>query len=199
MTETDLFQEPDDATPLDPALRDDLIPTWVTTRADLNEAEEDNIVKGAAWARHRRGGAEALLNEDFAKNLHKQMFSEVWKWAGKYRQNELNIGIAPHLITAEMPVMFDNTRFWVENKTFAPDEIAVRLHHRLTQIHGFPNGNGRHARMMADLLIEKLGGNAFTWGSGTLHETGELRDAYIAAVKSADNHDLRPLMAFVHS
>ena len=82
MTETDLFQEPDDATPLDPALRDDLIQTWVTTRADLNEAEEDNIVKGAAWARRRRGGAEALLNEDFAKSLHKQMFGEVWKWAG---------------------------------------------------------------------------------------------------------------------
>ena len=199
MSETDLFQEPDDATPLDPALRDDLIQTWVTTRADLNEAEEDNIGKGAAWGRRRRGGAEALLNEDFAKSLHRRMFGEVWKWAGKYRQNELNIGIAPHLVAAEMPVMFDNTRFWVENKTFEPDEIAVRLHHRLTQIHGFPNGNGRHARMMADLLIEKLGGKAFTWGSGTLRETGALRDAYIAAVKSADNHDFGPLMAFVHS
>jgi Fic-DOC domain mobile mystery protein B len=154
MSETDLFQEPNDATPLDPALRDDLIQTWVTTRADLNEAEEENILKGAAWARRRRGGTEALLNEDFSKNLHKQMFGEVWKWAGKYRQNELNIGIAPHLVAAEMPVMFDNTRFWVENKTFQLDEIAVRLHHRLTQIHGFPNGNGRHGRMTADLLMK---------------------------------------------
>jgi Fic-DOC domain mobile mystery protein B len=173
--------------------------TWVTTRADLNEVEEENILKGAAWARHRRGGADTLLNEDFAKNLHKQMFGDVWKWAGKYRHNELNIGIAPHLVAAEMSVMFDNTRFWVENKTFPPDEIAVRLHHRLTQIHGFPNGNGRHARMMADLLIEKLGGAAFTWGSGTLHETGALRDAYIATVKAADNHDFGPLIRFVRS
>lgn len=199
MNETDLFQEPNDATPLDPALRGDLIQTWVTTRADLNEVEEENIVKGAAWARRRRGGPEALLNEDFSKNLHKQMFGEVWKWAGKYRQKELNIGIAPHLIAAEMPVMFDNTRFWVGNETFAPDEIAVRLHHRLTQIHGFPNGNGRHARMMADLLIEKLGGQAFTWGSGTIHETGALRDAYVTALQAADNHDYGPLMAFVRS
>ena len=87
-----------------------LIQTWITTRADLNEAEE-NIVNGAAWARRRRGGAETLLNEDFSKSLHKQMFREVWKWAGGYRQNELNIGIAPHLIAAEMPVMFDNARF----------------------------------------------------------------------------------------
>ena len=171
----------------------------MTTRADLNEAEEENIVKGAAWARRRRGGAETLLNEDFSKNLHKQMFGEVWKWAGKYRQNELNIGVAPHLVTAEMPVMFDNVRFWVENKTFPPDEIAVRLHHRLTQIHGFPNGNGRHARMMSDMLIEKLGGKAFAWGGGTIQETGALRDAYVAALRAADNHDFGPLMAFVRS
>jgi Fic-DOC domain mobile mystery protein B len=199
MSETDLFQEPNDATPLDPALRGDLIQTWVTTRADLNEAEEENILKGAAWARRRRGGAETLLNEDFSKNLHKQMFGEVWKWAGKYRQNELNIGIAPHLVAAEMPVTFDNTRFWVENKTFQPDEIAVRLHHRLTQIHGFPNGNGRHARMMADLLVEKLGSEPFTWGSGSIQDTGALRDAYVAALQVADNHDIGPLMAFVRS
>src|SRR3954468_22432072 len=106
MTETDLFQERDDATPLDPALRGALVQTWVTTRADLNEAEEENIVKGAAWARRRRGGAETLLNDDFSKNLHKRMFGEVWKWAGGYRQNKLNIGIAPHVVAAEMPAMF---------------------------------------------------------------------------------------------
>jgi Fic-DOC domain mobile mystery protein B len=196
---TDLFQEPDDATPLDPALRGDLIQTWITTRADLNEAEEENILDGTAWARRRRGGAETLLNEEFSKSLHKQMFGEVWKWAGGYRQNELNIGIAPHLVAAEMPAMFDNARFWVENKTFSPDEIAVRLHHRLTQIHGFPNGNGRHARMMADLLIEKLGGEPFSWGSGSIHDTGTLRNTYINALKAADNHDFGPLLAFARA
>jgi Fic-DOC domain mobile mystery protein B len=199
MTETDLFPEPSDATPLDPVLRGDLLQTWITTRGDLNEAEEANIVKGAAWARRRRGNADALLNDGFSKTLHKQMFGDVWKWAGRYRQTELNIGIAPHLVAAEMPLMFDNARFWVENKTFPPDEIAVRLHHRLTQIHGFPNGNGRHARMMADLLIEKLGGKPFTWGSGTLHETGALRDAYVSALQAADNHDFAPLLAFVRA
>lgn len=196
---TDLFQEPDDATPLDPALRGDLLQTWITTRADLNEAEEENILDGADWARRRRGGAEALLNEDFSKSLHEQMFGDVWKWAGSYRQNELNIGIAPHLVPAEMPVLFDNARFWVENNTFPPDDIAVRLHHRLTQIHGFPNGNGRHARMMADLLIEKLGGKPFSWGSGSIHDTGTLRTTYINALKAADNHDFAPLLAFARA
>lgn len=199
MSGTDLFQEPNDATPLDPALRGDLIQTWITTRADLNEAEEANVLEGAAWARRRRGGPEAVLDEEFSKNLHKQMFGEVWKWAGRYRDKELNIGIAPHLIAAEMAALFDNTRYWINNKTFEPDQIAARFHHRLTQIHGFPNGNGRHARMMADLLIEKLGGKAFTWGRGKIHETGALRQAYVAALQAADNHDLGPLMAFVRS
>lgn len=196
---TDLFQEPDDATPLDPELRGDLLQSWITTRADLNEAEEENIVKGASWARRRRGDAISLLNEDFSKSLHKQMFGDVWKWAGTYRPKELNIGIAPHLVPAEMPAMFDNARYWVEHKTYSADEIAVRLHHRLTQIHGFPNGNGRHARMMADLLIEKLGGKPFSWGSGSIHDTGTLRTTYIDALKAADNHDFGSLLAFARS
>ncbi len=194
-----LFDEPDDATRLPPALRKDLVPSWVTTRRDLNEVERDNIVKGAAWARRRRLGPTDILTDAFSKKLHEQLFGNVWKWAGAYRQTELNIGIAPHLIAAAMPAMFDVVRYWIEHATHPPDEIAVRLHHRLTQIHGFANGNGRHARMMADLLIEKLGGAAFSWGSGSIQDTGELRTAYVAALKAADDHDIKPLLAFARS
>jgi Fic-DOC domain mobile mystery protein B len=175
------------------------MPTWVTTRADLNEVEEENILKGATWARRSRGGSDGVLNEDFSKNLHKQMFGDVWKWAGRYRQTELNIGIPSYLVAVEMPVMFDNARYWVEHQTFTPDEIAVRLHHRLTQIHGFPNGNGRHARMMADLLIAKVGGEPFTWGGGSIHDTGTLRKTYVEALQAADNHDHVPLLAFARA
>ena len=196
---TDLFQEPDDATPLDPALRGDLLQTWITSRADLNEAEEENIVKGATWGRRRRGKAAGLLTEDFVKTLHKQMFGEVWKWAGTYRQGELNIGIAPHSIAVEMPAMLDDVRYWVEHNTYPLDEIAARLHHRLTQIHAFPNGNGRHARMMADLVVERLGGKAFSWGDGSLADAGTLRNQYVAALRAADNHDIGPLLAFMRS
>jgi Fic-DOC domain mobile mystery protein B len=195
---TDLFQEPDDATPLDPALRGDLLQTWITSRADLNEAEEENIVKRAAWGR-RCGKAADLLTEDFVKTLHKQMFGEVWKWAGTYGQSELNIGIAPHLIAAEMPTMLDHVRYRVEHNRYPPGEIAARLHHRLTQIHAFPNGDGRHARMMADLVIERLGGRAFSWGGGSLADVGTLRNQYVAALKAADNHDIGPLLAFMRS
>jgi Fic-DOC domain mobile mystery protein B len=196
---TDIFQEPDDATPLAPEERDALRQTWITNRADLNEAEQENIVKGAAWARRRRGKAVDLLSEEFAKTLHKRMFGEVWKWAGSYRQTERNIGIEAFRIPTEMPAMFDDVRYWVEHQSFPPDEIAIRLHHRLTAIHPLPNGNGRHARLMADLLIERLGGRTFSWGGGSLGSVGELRKKYVTALKAADNHDIGPLLEFARS
>lgn len=197
---TDLFQEPDNATPLDATQRDALLQSWITNRADLNEAEQENIVKGALWARRRRGLKPAdLLNDEFARTLHKQMFGDVWKWAGTYSQIERNIGIQPHRIPNEMAALLDDVRYWVDNKTYPPDELAVRLHHRLTAIHPFPNGNGRHARLMADLLIERLGGKPFSWGGGTLANVGELRAKYVAALKAADGHDIRPLLAFARS
>lgn len=197
---TDLFQEPEDATPLDPGQRDALLQSWIANRRDLNEAEEENIVKGAAWARRRRGGEPIdLLTDAYVRTLHRQMSGDVWKWAGTYRKNELNMGIDPTRIPGDMPAMLDDVRYWVENKTYSADEVAVRLHHRLTLIHAFPNGNGRHARMMADLLIERLDGTPFSWGSGNLTDVGTLRTNYVTALRAADNHDIGPLLGFVRS
>ena len=127
------------------------------------------------------------------------MFGDVWKWAGKYRQTERNIGISAARIPAEMPMMFDDIRYWVDNNTFPADEIAIRLHHRLVAIHPFPNGNGRHARLMADLLVERLGGWAFTWGGGSLANVGELRTKYISALRKADGNAIEPLVAFART
>lgn len=197
---TDLFQEPDDATPFEPTERDGLLQSWITNRSDLNEAEQENIVKGASWARHRRGLKPAdLLNDEFARTLHKQMFGEVWKWAGTYRQTERNIGIDAYRIPTEMAALLDDARYWVDHKTYPADELVARLHHRLTAIHPFPNGNGRHARLMADLLIERLGGEPFSWGGGSLADVGALRAKYVAALKAADGHDIGPLLAFARS
>lgn len=198
---TDLFQEPEDATPLEPGEREGLLQSWITHRSDLNEAEQENIIKGAAWARGGRARKLTnLLNIGFALALHKRMFGEVWKWAGTFRRTIRNIGIDAYRIPMEMAALFDNVRYWIEHETYPPDEIAVRLHHQLVSIHPFPNGNGRHSRLMADLLIETLGGEPFSWGgSGNLADTGELRTRYIAALKAADNHDIGPLLAFARS
>ena len=183
-----------------PSERDGLKQSWITTRNDLNEAEQENILKGAASARRARSRKPLdLLRDDFSLILHKRMFGDVWAWAGTYRRTERNIGIDPMRIAAEVPMLFDDLRFWVDHQTFPADEIAVRLHHRLVAVHPFPNGNGRHARLMADLLIERLGGKSFSWGGGSLADVGQLRAAYVNALRIADDHDIRPLLAFARS
>jgi len=196
---TDLFQQPDDATELSPDDRKALRQTWITTRADLNKAEAQNILNGTAWARRRRRGPAAILDEEFARTLHKQMFGEVWSWAGKYRDVNTNIGVDHYLISTQLPSLFSDARYWLQHKSYETDELATRLHHRLVSIHPFPNGNGRHSREMADLLVDRLGGKPFTWGGGSLMEMSDLRKSYIAALKAADKHDIEPLLRFVRS
>jgi Fic-DOC domain mobile mystery protein B len=197
---TDLFQEPEDATPLEAEEREQLLQTWITSRADLNIAEQENIIDGTAWARGRRSRRPVdMLNPDFAVMLHKQMFGDVWKWAGTYRTTARNIGIDAYRIGPEVAQLMSDAQYWVENKAYQSDEIAVRFHHRLVAIHPFPNGNGRHSRLMSDLLIERLGGASFTWGGGSLTDTGELRRRYVDALRAADNHDVGPLLKFARS
>jgi Fic-DOC domain mobile mystery protein B len=194
------FQEPPNATELSPIERDGLLQTWITTRAELNRAEEQNILGGARWARRRRAvEAIDLLSDDFAKSLHKQMFGDVWGWAGTYRHRESNLGIAPFQISIEVRTLFDDARYWLRHQTYERDEFSVRVHHRMVAIHPFPNGNGRHTRLLADLLVEQLGGESFSWGGGGLSDVGQLRATYIAALKAADGHDIASLLAFARS
>lgn len=192
-----LFDADDDAaTPLTPEERAQLIPTYITTRAQLNEAEQLNITEADLWAFTRK---RDVLSEEFLRNLHKRMFRKVWKWAGAFRTSERNIGIDAYRIGVELRTLLEDVAYWIAHNTFAPDEIAVRFHHRLVFIHPFPNGNGRHARLAADLLAVKLGQKRFTWGSANLVEPAATRAAYVAALKAADNHDITPLLAFARS
>jgi Fic-DOC domain mobile mystery protein B len=194
---TGLFQEPDDATPLEPAERDGLLQSWIVTRSELNEAEQENIVKAAVWAKRlRKRKAEDLLTADFICTLHKRMFNDVWAWAGDYRQTERNVGIEPYRIPIDVRSLGDDIGYWIGHQTYSPDEIAIRFHHRLVAIHPFPNGNGRLTRLLADLLIERLGRDVFTWGGNSLGDAGVLRAAYIAALKKADNGVIDDLVAF---
>ena len=193
----DLFDEPADATPLEPAEREGLLQTWITYRQDLNEAEQTNIAAGTVWAwRVRR---RDLLTEEFLRQLHKRLFGKVWAWAGEFRRTERNIGIEPVRIPVELRTAFDDARYWIEHETFLPDEIAVRLHHRLVAIHPFPNGNGRTTRLMGDLVVARLGCEPLTWGRQNLTDVSETRTRYIAALRAADNHDIGPLLEFARS
>jgi Fic-DOC domain mobile mystery protein B len=194
---SDLFGNADGATPLDPDEREGLIPTSIATRGELNEAEEINVAKAARWA-YRQTQSD-LLADDFVKRLHKRMFGEVWSWAGQYRHTGKNIGIDASQISAAIYAAVGDARHWLDHKSFAPDELCVKFHHRLVLIHAFPNGNGRHARLMADLLVARMGEAPFSWGRVGLKNLGETRARYIAALKAADDHDIAPLLAFARS
>jgi Fic-DOC domain mobile mystery protein B len=186
----------DHATPLTPDERGDLIPTHITTRSELNQLEQQNIATADIWVLGRK---HYIFRERFLKSLHHRMFNRVWRWAGRFRTTERNLGVKSHLIETELRTAIDDTRFWMENKSYSPDELALRFHHRLVAVHPFPNGNGRWSRLVADALISQLGGSRFTWGSANLAPASEVRDKYIAALKAADNHDLQPLLKFARS
>ncbi len=196
MTDPLIDAEDKDATPLTPEERVALIPTYITTRAELNEVEQIGIDEAAPWAFSRKRN---VLDEDFLKDLHRRMFRNVWKWAGEFRKTERNIGIDPWKIQPDLRALLDDARYWIEHKTYTPDEIAVRFHHRLVFIHPFPNGNGRHSRLAADLLVTGLGQPRFTWGGGSLVTIKELRSRYVAALQEADRHNIEPLLLFARS
>ena len=192
---------PPGATPLDADELASLIPGHLTTQAELNEWEQLNIGEGDKWARKQR---KDILSETFLRQLHRQMFGETWKWAGEFRKSDKNIGVDWLHIGVELKKLLDDVRYQIDHATFPADEIAIRFHHRLVAIHAFPNGNGRHARMMADLLVEKLGQPRFSWGSRSLAEANltdatPIRRNYITALQAADARDMAPLLAFARS
>jgi Fic-DOC domain mobile mystery protein B len=190
-----VFEQPDESsTPLTPEEMRDLIPSHIAYRWELNYAELQNIARAQAWVFSRRD--KEVLSEKFIKNLHRRMLGDVWRWAGNFRTSERNLGIDYWEIPVAVRQLLDNVKAWIEFSTYPADEIAVRFHHRLVQIHPFPNGNGRHARLMADVLAIRLQSPRFTWGRHSLRDAGVTRKTYIAALQDADNHDMGPLLKF---
>lgn len=191
-----LLPQDDGSTPLTEEEREGLIPSYITLRGELNEAEQANILEAEDWAFRRKAD---LLDTDYLNTLHRRMFGNVWKWAGAFRRTGKNIGVDAYRIPTGLHGLINDCRYWIENGTYEPDEIAARFHHRLVFIHPYANGNGRHARLAADLLLKSMGRPRFTWGSANLVDPGETRTRYIDALRAADKHDYGPLFKFVRS
>jgi Fic-DOC domain mobile mystery protein B len=190
----------DGQTPLDEEEKNGLrIPT-IAIRQELDEFEQQNIEEAMLWVFNKSLNAEIVLTEKFICDLHKRMYGQVWSWAGKFRKTDKNLGIDKWKIPVELRALCDDALFWMINQTFSNDEIALRFKHRLVSIHCFSNGNGRHSRLMADIIISKvLNQPIFSWGSSYLVKEDNVRKAYLKALKSADRGELKPLLLFSRS
>lgn len=187
----------DDETPLDPDEMEGLKHPHIQTRGELNELEQQNIQDGYKWLAGQRKHKD-LLTEKFILDLHAQMLGKVWSWAGSFRRTEKNIGVDPLVIGVELRKLLDDAKYWVEHGTYNREEFAARFHHRLVTIHPFSNGNGRHARIMTDVILENvLGVLPIEWGARNLDVEGEHRQKYIDTLRAADNNDYQPLIDFV--
>lgn len=193
------FDNPEGATMLDPDELDGLKLKHITTRAELDRWEQENIADALDWLSRRKKSTN-ILTENFIKKLHIKMLNKVWSWAGTFRRSGKNIGVDWSTIPIELRYLLDDVQYWIENSTYSQDEIAARFHHRLVYIHLFPNGNGRHARLMADtLLTDVLNKEPFSWGDANLNKDGDVRRQYIDALRAADNQKYDLLLNFVRS
>ena len=192
------FEYESGATPIDADEADGLLPS-LTTQSELNEWEQINITKALSKHLHRKYKPGNILDTFFLLNLHKDMFDETWKWAGKTRTTLKSIGVLTEEIRTRLRLLLDDVDYWIQKEIFSNDEICVRFHHQLVFIHIFPNGNGRHARIAADLLVKAIGEKEFTWGNKDLSIKGKAREEYIRALKEADKNNYEPLLKFARS
>jgi Fic-DOC domain mobile mystery protein B len=191
------LQYKDGQTPLNEDEKEGLKIKSITTQSELDEFEQLNIEKAVEWTIHTNFKLERILAEKFIKDLHKKMYGDVWKWAGEFRKSNKNIGINWIQINIELKNLLDDTRYWIGNSTFSPDEISIRFKHRIVAIHCFPNGNGRHSRMMADIIMESIfGKEIFSWHKSNMVKASDVRKKYINALKEADKGNIDTLLKF---
>lgn len=190
----------DGQTPIDQDEKEGLLIKTITTRGELDEFEQLNIEKAIEWIINNKLNKEKILSEAFIKSLHKRMLGDVWVWAGSFRKSEKNIGVDWIKTGVELRNLLDDTGYWIENNTYTPDEIAIRFKHRLVNIHCFPNGNGRHSRIMADIIIESVfEKEVFNWRYSNMVKPNETRKKYIEAIREADKGNIKPLLEFART
>lgn len=184
-------------TPLSEEEKEGLKVRSIATRQDLDEFEQQNIDKATEWLAGKNFKVDKLLTERFVKDLHRKMFSDVWTWAGEFRRSDKSIGVDWRIISVEIKNLLDNCYYWLDNKVFSEEEIAIRLSHGLVKIHPFVNGNGRHSRLIADIMMEKIfNKDVFVWGSMNLENINDERLRYIDTLRKADEGNIHYLLDF---
>ncbi len=190
----------DGQTPLDDDEKDGLLIPEISTREELDEFEQKNIEQAIQWTLQKNFKQEEVFTELFLRDVHRKMYGEVWAWAGEFRKTDKNIGVDKWQIGTNLKKLLDDGLIWIEKEVYVPDELAIRFKHRLVSIRCFPNGNGRHSRLVADIIIDKIfNEQIFTWGSGNLVRSGDKRTNYLQGIKEADNGSFGTLISFARS
>ena len=190
----------DGQTPLSEEEKNGLLLRIITTHGELDEHEQLNIENAVEWIIKTKFKKEQILTEEFIKTLHKKMLGDVWSWAGEFRKSEKNIGVKWIMIGIELKTLLDDTKYWIDNNTFSNEEIAIRFKHRLVNIHCFPNGNGRHSRIMADIIMKSIfGKEPFSWNQSNMVKADQTRKNYISAIREGDIGNINPLIDFARN
>jgi Fic-DOC domain mobile mystery protein B len=190
----------DGQTPLDEDEKEGLLIKSIATRGELDEFEQQNIEDAIQWSLTRKFKSESILSECFIQELHNRMYRNVWRWAGEYRKTNKNIGVDKLDIPVALKSLIDDASYWIEHNEYEPEEFAIRFKHRLVSIHCFPNGNGRHSRMIADIIVEKIFHQpVFSWGSKNQSDENDSREKYLKALRKADKGDFESLLKFSRS
>jgi Fic-DOC domain mobile mystery protein B len=185
----------DDATPLDDISGLKLPKNKSYSLKEIYEKEAMNIAKATIkYLSAPPSKKEVPFSYSWMMDLHDEMFSDVWDWAGKFRKVELSIGIKAYLVPMELKKLCDDIVYWNKNKTFDVFETATRIHHRAVQIHPFQNGNGRWSRMLANIYLRQHGKMPVKWQEDLLAKENPKRSEYILALKKADNGDYSNLI-----
>ncbi len=174
----------------------DLKVKGISNRAQLSVVEAENIRKVIVKYLSKRPTRKmAPFDLSWFKRLHKQMFGDVWRWAGRIRREDLNIGVRWSLIETSLQELADDLAYWERDGTNVL-ERATRLHYRAVFIHPFQNGNGRWARMLANILLKRNDGSVTEWPDPELGDAASsIRGEYLTALQAADHGEIEPLMA----
>lgn len=190
----------DGQTPLEEEEKEGLLIPGINTRRELDEFEQQNIEQAILWTMGKRFKMESILTEAFIRNIHKRMYGDVWAWAGEFRKTNKNLGVDKWQISTQLKILLDDAEYWYQNKTFSPDEFAMRFSHKLVSIHCFTNGNGRHSRLMADIIIDKIFYQpVYSWGAGKIVKESDQRSRYLKAMREADKGNMEMLIEFARS
>ncbi len=188
------FVYPEGATPIDPDEAPALIPGHITTQSELNEWESQNIQKAVTWSLSRK--RTGVLTAEFVNTLHRRMFDQTWEWAGAYSRSDKNMGVPWEQVVVEVHKLLRDADFWLAESVYSVQESAIRLHHRMVVIHPFVNGNGRHARLLADVLLYNRDLPRIKWGGSELDTPGEARSNYLQALRAADQGGYAQLLSY---